>query len=292
MRFRIWGRIKKNGMIFVLLIGLSACATRPTIPDDPVPNAFSKMETAECEKTSKKSVYTGGTEWNACTRDAAGLAYTYAQMATNVYTAQDGTPFDLGPDLRALEPLSVSESGLEYRVFERVQNGTRSEIIIAYRGTNFGSWQDWIYGNIGTRQRKEALAAFDRVVEKYGMKPSVTGHSLGGALATQVSLCRDVYYNIVFDASPRFSKKLCDEDFDNHNVSIVEYGEVNKYLRIFGREPTQRYVSLNCLDKGGAISQHSMGKLAACLTTIAAIDDGDAARSQQLNGISGNPNLW
>ena len=249
-------------------------------------------ETNECKTTPTKVLYSGGKEWNACTRDAARLSYEYAQMATNVYSSVGSSPFKLGPNLRPLEPLASLPSGLQYRVYERHDNGKRSEVIIAYRGTNFSSWQDWIFGNIGLTQRSEALTIFDRVWRDYEIKPSITGHSLGGALAIQVSLCRDVHYNIVFDTSSRFSKRFCGATYENHNVSIVEFGEINKLLRVFGREPTQRYVSLNCIDEGNAFSQHSMEKLAACLTNIAALDASDAKVSKTLNAIPDNPNKW
>jgi len=271
---------------------LSGCSTITIPSNETIPSAIALKETNECNKTPTKALYSGGKEWNACTRDVAQISYEYAQMATNVYSSIDSHPFHLGPNLRPLEPLSSLTSGLQYRVYERHDNEKRLEVIIAFRGTNFDSWQDWVFGNIGVTQRSEALAIYDRVWRDYKIKPSITGHSLGGALAIQVSLCRDVHYNIVFDASSRFSKRFCGASYENYNVSIVEFGEINKALRIFGREPTQRYVSLNCLDEGNAFSQHSIEKLAACLTNIAALDVPDAKASKTLNIIPDNPNEW
>ena len=284
--------------IFIILIAgllsliLAGCSTITIPSKDPPASTIALKETKECKRTSKISLYPNGKEWNECTRDLAKLAYEYAQMAANVYSSKDSTPFNLSQSLRPLEPLESLESGLQYRVYERIENGKRSEVIISFSGTNFNSWQDWIFGNIGLTQRSESLAIFDRVLTEYGIKPSVTGHSLGGALATQVSLCRDVKYNMVFDSSSRFSKRFCGASYENHNVSVAEFGEINKLLRIFGREPTQRYVSLNCLDEGNSLAQHNMAKLAACLTNIAALEDEAATKSKLKNRIPNNPNNW
>lgn len=258
--------------------------------DDPQPTVVAEYADHECKTTIALAVYRGGREWNACSRDAAILTYEYAQMATNVYS--DAKQFDLGSNFELLEGLVETDSGLAYQVYRRVSEGGSGEVIISFRGTDFDTWQDWIFGNIGLRQRAEALTVFDRVSREYGALPSVTGHSLGGALATQVSLCRDVHYSIVFDTSSRFSERFCGATYKNHNVSIVEYGEVNKLLRIFGREPSQRYLSLGCLQRGNSIDQHSMGKLAACLTNIAAIEASSAQSSRARNEVPDQADDW
>lgn len=273
-------------------IMLSACSSFVVDSESPPDRSeVSRYDDAKCKATMTKSVYEDGVAWNACSREAALVSYEYAQMAYNVY--EKTTWFDLGPDIKPVETPKETDKGFAYHVYERRRDGVLEEVIISYRGTNFEQWQDWIFGNIGLEQRAAALRVFDDVSARYGVLPSVTGHSLGGALASQVSLCRNVRYNIVFDASPRFSKRFCGKlSYVNHNVSIVEYGEINKLLRIFGRESTQRYVSLNCLKKGGAVDQHSMRKLAACLTNIASLEDDPAAiASRERNKIPNDHEL-
>ena len=276
----------RNLLALAYLVALSACATITTASKTPpTSTTFGEYAEEQCTDTDRKPVYEGGKPWNACTRDVAQISYEYAQMAFNAY--REGTAFQLGPNIKPLEYYIDPKSGFAYEVYQRSENNTPAEIIISYRGTNFDQWQDWIFGNIGRLQRAQALSAFDAVSGKYKLPTSLTGHSLGGALATQVSLCRDVHYNIVFDSSPRFSNRFCGPlRYVNHNISIVEFGEINKLLRIFGREPTQRYVSLNCLENGGATKQHSMRKLAACLTNIATLDgDVEAIASKKRNAI-------
>lgn len=270
-------------------ITLAACSSLEVDSVSPPERSeVARYDDADCKATSTKSVYEDGVAWNACSRDAALVSYEYAQMAYNVYEKQ--TRFHLGPNVELVEAPDETDTGFAYHVYERRRDGALEEVIISYRGTNFEQWQDWIFGNIGLEQRVAALRVFDDVSARYGVLPSVTGHSLGGALASQVSLCRNVGYNIVFDASPRFSKRFCGRlTYVNHNVSVVEYGEVNKLLRVFGRETTQRYVSLNCLKQGGVVDQHSMRKLAACLTNIASLEAYPAAvASRKRNKIPDN----
>jgi hypothetical protein len=277
-----------NRKLDVLMLGVvfiaSACATTtPIVSNDPQPSLIAMMTKVECKQTQRKN------DWDACSRDGALSTYQYAQLSSNVYS--DIRKFVLPAEITlALDP-DEAASGLSYQVYHRIVDGKVVEKIISYRGTDFSSLRDWWFGNIGSRQRREAISIFDQI-NTDTIPTSVTGHSLGGALATQVSLCRDVHLNIVFDTSPRFSKKMCDQTYINRNTSLAEYGEVNKLLRIFGTEPDQRYISLGCLSEGWGITQHAMSKLAACLTNIAAIDDPDAELSRVQNNIPADADDW
>ncbi len=75
----------------------------------------------------------------------------------------------------------------------------------------------------------------------------------------------------MFNTSPRFW--ILDKLKGGNDInSIVESGEFLKVARIPGIETDQLYTSLDCLDKGNPFDQHSMSKLAECLTDIASID--------------------
>jgi len=259
------------------LLSLFACASYEYIDSVHPPHSdISSLSTQECNDEGKLlDAYERG--WTPCSTDAARATFEYAQMSFNVYHGE--IQFDLGPNLKSTGERETLDSGLTYEVFKR-QNGEEiTEIIIAFRGTNFTSLDDWFFGNIGTRQRKEGLQVFQQVYQKYGIKPSVTGHSLGGAIATQVALCHDVNLSMVFHTSSRFSRHLCRDVYRhniiyfNHQISIVERGEINKILRAPAPEPTQRYNEVDCLSKGGPIDQHSIGKFAACLTQAAALEN-------------------
>jgi hypothetical protein len=104
----------------------------------------------------------------------------------------------------------------------------------------------------------------------------VTGHSLGGGIATYVSLCRPDVNSYVFNSSPRFSICRGARGPAGNRESVVEYGEFLKAARIFGGSPDQLYTSIGCIH-GNAFRQHKMRPLAECLTRIAAIDRDPAA---------------
>ena len=271
------------GGCLVLAFLLSACAsTYDYRSDDPQLTPLQRMSQQECEETEAIR------GWNACSRHAAEQAYEYALMSSNAY---DVDTFELGDRFQYIEHEYEQANGFGYVLYERRLNGETTEVIIAFRGTDFTSGPDWWHGNLLTGQRRSALALFDDVSDRYDLTPSVTGHSLGGALATQVSLCRDVHLSVVFDSSPRFSKGLCEETYLNRNFSIVEFGEINYILRLFGREADQLYTSLNCTSEGGAVTQHSMQTLASCLTSMAALDSELAQAIADLNAIT-PPDHW
>jgi len=288
--------------ILALMFGFSACnalGPRKTWPKDIPLSEIAKKTNWQCRFTSKMRVGWTGERINECSREMARISFEYAQISANTYVG--GAEFALSPDLHFKSELSRLENanGLSYDVYERKNGDDVTEIILAFRGTEFACLNDWRYGNISSDQRFDAIKAYDNLDRIYDAPISVTGHSLGGSLAMQISLCRDVHYNIAFDTSPRFSRKFC-SDYDdseavqdNYNLSIADYGEINAILRKFGREITQTYTTLPCLSEGGPIDQHNMHKLAACLTLIAALEN--SARAEQSvisNTIPPDPEDW
>lgn len=213
-------------------------------------------------------------------RDTAGTAFEYAQMAYNSY--DDPTQYDLGPTL--IEAFEGGEEGLDfqYKIFHRKADGQVREVILAFRGTD--SLRDFATGNLSLRQNNAGLRLFD---EQRAMWPAaritVTGHSLGGGIASHITLNRKGTDGFFFNTSPVFLKGK--RNFDNDRNSIVEYGEVNKLLRLFGREPTQLYTSVNC-STGNPIDQHAAKALADCLTWMAAWTYSEANASLLRNAIS------
>lgn len=202
-------------------------------------------------------------------------------MASNAYGRAGA--FELGPDLVRIAGQDNDEIGFAYAVFERRESGSPVEIVIAYRGTETGL-ADWWFGNLLTRQNERGLRVFDDWRARHpGMPMTVTGHSLGGGIATRVSLCRPDVRSFVFNSSPRFRR--CAERHRNPRVSIVEYGEILKVPRIFGREPHQTYTSIGCMRGRNPVAQHGMRPLAECLTRIAALDSPAARESLARNGL-------
>lgn len=220
--------------------------------------------------------------WHREVRATARTTWEYAQMATNAYA--DGARFKLAPDLTPRPDHHNDEIGFAYSVFERHRDGRLVEVVIAYRGTELGFDDIW-HGTIVGRQNRRGLEVYDlwRAHLDPRVRISVTGHSLGGGIATFVSLCRPNVDTYIFNSSPRFRR--CGRYVFNRRYAVVEHGEPLKALRLFGREATQTYTSIGCTNRAGPGQQHSIRRLAECLTWIAAWESPAARESLLLNGL-------
>ncbi|HZF96075.1 MAG TPA: hypothetical protein VEZ20_14530 [Allosphingosinicella sp.] len=225
--------------------------------------------------------------WADQIRIAAVEAYPYAQMSNNAYS--DGERYDLGPDYSNPQNVPNDEIGFAYSVFERRGAGQLAEVIIAFRGTEGLLGRDMPHGNLLARQNPRGLAAYDRIraATDPQVAVNVTGHSLGGGIATHVSLQRPNVKSYIFNASPRFRANGTIPA--NRRLSIVERGELLKIFRAPGREAPQTYISINCTPGFAPVSQHSIRQLADCLTRIAAWQDGGARASLERNASIGWP---
>lgn len=225
--------------------------------------------------------------WADQIRSAAVEAYPYAQMSNNAYA--DGARYDLGPDFRNVENHPNDKLGFAYSTFERRKEGRLVEVVIAFRGTEGFISRDMTRGNLLALQNREGLKAYDRI--RAATEPSaavnVTGHSLGGGIATHVSLRRPNVRSYIFNASPRFRANGAIPD--NRRLAIVERGELLKVFRGPGREAPQTYISINCTPGFGPVGQHSIRPLADCLTQIAAWQDRDARASLGRNNLRDRP---
>ena len=250
---------------FALLVLLGACTTtgihgRPDLTYDDHPSG-----------------------WALEIRQAAERAYPYAQMSTNAYD-DDGERFDLGPRIATIANVPNDSKGFAYSLFRRHDEaGVPREIVIAFRGTEFTHLNDWIHGNLLDTQNRRGLRLFERL-DNEGLPVTLTGHSLGGGIATHVSLNAGPADAYVFNSSPRFRSN--GRPRPNRRLSIVEFGEVLKLPRMFSPEPTQTYISINCTRGPDFIKGHKMRRLAACLTRIAAWGDMEARRSLERNNLA------
>ncbi|WP_309628436.1 hypothetical protein [Brevundimonas sp.] len=203
-------------------------------------------------------------------------------MAANAYAAPS---FDLGPTVEEFERKANDDIGYAYVIFERRWSAHPPEWVIAYRGTENDTLLDWWNGNLWGRQNARGLATYDDLRMRLGpdAKISVAGHSLGGGIATYVSLCRANTDSYIFNSSPRF--RDCYPRAENTRRSVAETGEVLKGVRIFGNEATQTYTSVNCMRGVRVVTQHSISALANCLTGAAAWSDSEARTSLTRNSI-------
>lgn len=226
--------------------------------------------------------YQIGETWSEQIKSTAEKSYLYAQMASNSYKEKQlYFSFPDNVELLSLDSQDNDETGLAFNVY-RVTHPEYNEIVIAFRGTEDAT--DWTKANVLGKQLKPALEKFEALKIKYSdHRFSVVGDSLGGSLATQISLCHPVNMAVFLNTSPRFSSNNCDTPVitgPNNRYSITEYGEAAKGIRLFGREATQLYTSINCRG-GNTFEQHNAFDLALCLTKIAAENSDDARRSSE-----------
>lgn len=230
--------------------------------------------------------------WSSQIRSMAVQAYPYAQMAVNAYD-DNVDRFRLSSHWEKIESNPNNENGMAYDVWRRSpsDDSGSEEVVLAFRGTEFTHLNDWRDGNFKTKQNADGVIAFDDVRAKFpGARFTVTGHSLGGGIATQISLSRPDVRSFIFNSSPRF--KAPRQPYENQRVSVVEYGEILKATRLLGREATQDYFSIGCVN-GDPVSQHGIDPLAECLTQIASWEDREAgqslARNQVAEPLAANP---
>lgn len=157
----------------------------------------------------------------------------YAQLSLYVYNVT-GRPDNRPLEPAGWEPLEIHPDnlgGFSYGVFRRM--GT-SEIVLAYAGSNEKLAADYIGTNfpaalgLASIQVPNAALAYERVLQKYGTDISgsnitLTGHSLGGGLASVMA----VWYNrpaVVFNEAP----------FQLTAANPVQLGIVRAFLAFHG----------------------------------------------------------
>ncbi len=219
--------------------------------------------------------------WCDFVREAAAKSYPYAILASNSYKDEDEYAV-LPPGFVEREASDNDDSGLAYSVFDRHEmvegeRGKHLARIIAFRGTEFGSASDIFSGSLGSSQREGARIVY--AVERAALDAEdgadvpieVTGHSLGGALATQISIDNEGVKAFVFNTSPFFSGDPMQNDVNR--LAVAERGEFLRILRRYKAPPAADVVVINCNPSASAGAKHSIRKLADCLTWIAAYED-------------------
>ncbi|QFT78338.1 hypothetical protein [Erythrobacter sp. THAF29] len=264
-------------MALALLL-LSGCVTYPDIS----------------QSRSPCRVEPGG--WCGFVRSAAVEAYPYAIAATNAYVGDDDLFQDPGPNLKRLERLEIAEEdlrkGFGYEVFEQFAPGSAGDPerqpiarIVSFRGTDFDGFTDIFYGTLRDDQIDIALRYFEAEMARFDddVPWIATGHSLGGALATEISIKYPNVRAYMFNTSPFYRGEAMTNDM--RRLVFNERGEVLRRFARYGPAPASDVFTINCGPANGSFTKHKIRPLADCITWIAAYDSEDALAVVRANDI-------
>ena len=235
-----WGVV--IGDMTPVLIDMSVADSIGTVPITSPENATSQQLQAAASyweyAVLSSNVYRDGRE----TTDIEGLEKVgdsvsfFSDINYQIETNAQSTDAYLAPDDR----------GFYAETFVRMEGNKIVEVIVVFRGTE--NAKDWLNGNITPAQERIARNYAAAVAKDYsGFKITLTGHSLGGALA-KVAADEVGGTAIVFNSSPRGPE----------SSSVISMQEAGDPLN-----PFQGSDVIYNFGTGNAKSEHSIFNLAA-----------------------------
>lgn len=207
----------------------------------------------------------------------ADRVFLYALMSSNAY--DDKSQYDIPGWTRVGRLESSSGLGLD----EWVRDGSNPvDKVVAFRGTNFKSIKDW-KTNAGFIEPWQHREAYDYVAQLRQAEPAtrlrVTGHSLGGAIALNLSQRFDELPAIAFNSSPRAF--FASQGKLNDRILAWETGEFlnvvrRPWLRVRMRDAERmrfNFIDYNWYNSLKPIAEHGMYPFSRALL-ISAVANG------------------
>lgn len=227
-------------IFFGFVLGPFSCASgqefliKTTESDGQIEIQRSSTQTANSTPALKPPETLTNKETVTPLQNNAAKSYApYAILSNNVYGKEDKQlPLPEGWKLNDSLTVGNTVNGFYAQTYERREDGKLKEVVMVFRGTEGG--KDWTLGNFLNLQQYDAslYAALVLENEEYKKGGTViefksTGHSLGGALAQQVSTATGIQA-VVFNTSPLDGIGAIK---DGKITRIEERGEVLAILR-------------------------------------------------------------
>lgn len=226
-------------------------------------------------------------------KNVASKAIPFAIMANNVYRSPDDKPIFSLPYWSVVDR-QESDSGLALEEWHKIVNGKIVEVAIVYKGTDAPSLKDW-RTNLSIwfepKQYAEAQVHFENLLNKTELNSipiTVTGHSLGGGIAINVSLRHSTtnrpIRTFAFNTSPRGFYKPVNYSVMAERYLLDEKGEFLSGARPFWHSKLKVFSPLtyNFLDfttlYSKPFNEHSIYLFSRALLLVAIGNDDDYSK--------------